>query len=49
MKPKFRALDASILVALLLLLPIVRAEAGEILYEDKFTNLDPSWGTPVNG
>jgi glucose/mannose transport system substrate-binding protein len=46
MKPKFCAMDASILVALLLLLPIVRAEAGEILYEDKFTNLDPSWGTP---
>ena len=46
MKPKFCAIDASILVALLLLLPIIRAEAGEILYEDKFTNLDPGWGTP---
>ena len=46
MKPKFCAIYASILVALLLLLPILRVAAGEILYEDKFTNLDPSWGVP---
>jgi glucose/mannose transport system substrate-binding protein len=46
MKLEFLSLDALILVALLLLVPIVRAEAGEILYEDKFANLDPSWGTP---
>ena len=24
----------------------VSAVAGEILYEDKFTDLDPSWGSP---
>ena len=46
MKPKFYAIYASILVALLLLLPILSVVAGEILYEDKFTNLDPSWGVP---
>jgi glucose/mannose transport system substrate-binding protein len=46
MKPKFYAIYASILVALLLLVPILSAVAGEILYEDKFTNLDPSWGIP---
>ena len=39
-------MDASFLAALLLLLSILRAETGEILYEDKFTNLDPSWGMP---
>src|ERR1700693_6470567 len=46
MKPKFYAIYASILVALLLLVPILSVVAGEILYEDKFTNLDPSWGLP---
>jgi glucose/mannose transport system substrate-binding protein len=46
MKPKFHTIYASILVALLSLLPILKAVAGEILYEDKFTNLDPSWGVP---
>src|ERR1700738_4207488 len=46
MKPKFYAIYASILVALLLLVPILSVVAGEILYEDKFTNLDPSWGIP---
>ena len=46
MKPKFYAFYASILVALLLLLPILGVVAGEILYEDNFTNLDPSWGIP---
>src|ERR1700733_6999826 len=46
MKPKFCAMYGSFLAALLLLLSILRAETGEILYEDKFTNLDPSWGMP---
>jgi glucose/mannose transport system substrate-binding protein len=45
MKPKFYVIYASILVALLWLLPILSVVAGEILYEDNFTNLDPSWGT----
>jgi glucose/mannose transport system substrate-binding protein len=45
MKPKFYAIYASILIALLWLLPIPSIVAGEILYEDNFTNLDPSWGT----
>src|ERR1700677_132206 len=46
MKPKLFTIYAFILVAPLLLLPILRAVAGEILYEDKFTELDPSWGVP---
>ena len=46
MKPKLYAIYASTLVAILLLLPILSAVAGEILYEDNFTNLDPSWGMP---
>ena len=46
MKPKLYAIYASIVVALLLLLPILSVNAGEILYEDNFTNLDPSWGIP---
>src|ERR1700675_5044202 len=45
MKPIFNAIHASLLVALLLLSNL-SAVAGEILYEDKFTNLDPSWGVP---
>ncbi len=46
MKHKFYAIYAPILVALLLRLPILSLVAGEILYEDEFTNLDPSWGIP---
>jgi glucose/mannose transport system substrate-binding protein len=45
MKPKFSAIYASILVALLLV-PILSVAAGEILYQDKFASLDPSWGMP---
>jgi glucose/mannose transport system substrate-binding protein len=45
MKPKCYAIATFILFALLLLLPVLSMVAGEILYEDKFTNLDPSWGT----
>jgi hypothetical protein len=46
MKPKAYAFYASTLVALLLLSSMLSTVAGEILYEDNFTNLDPSWGTP---
>src|ERR1700720_4644289 len=46
MKPRLYAIYAAILRTLLLLLPILRVVAGEILYEDNFTNLDPSWGIP---
>jgi glucose/mannose transport system substrate-binding protein len=46
MKPKFYSVYASILVALLWLVPFLSATADEILYQDNFTNLDPSWGLP---
>jgi glucose/mannose transport system substrate-binding protein len=46
MKPRLYAIYVSILGALLLLLPILRVVAGEVLYQDNFTNLDPSWGIP---
>src|SRR5271165_4390229 len=46
MKPKFYVFYAYTLVALLLLPPVLSALADEILYQDNFTNLDPSWGTP---
>jgi glucose/mannose transport system substrate-binding protein len=34
------------IVTVLWLLPVRNAFAGDVLYEDDFTNLDPSWGTP---
>jgi glucose/mannose transport system substrate-binding protein len=46
MKPGSYAFYAAIIVALLLLFPVAGALAGEILYEDSFANLDPSWGPP---
>src|SRR6202048_3989677 len=46
MKSKSYAIYASIFVGLLLVLQIRAVVAGEILFEDNFTNLDPSWGTP---
>ena len=46
MKPKYYAFYASVIVALLVLFPVAGALAGEILYEDNFANLDPSWGPP---
>jgi glucose/mannose transport system substrate-binding protein len=46
MKRKHYPFYAFTFVALLLLLPIRSAFAGDILYEDNFTSLDPSWGTP---
>jgi hypothetical protein len=47
MMPKYRAFYASALVALLLLPSILCPLAGEILYGDNFTNLDPSWAAPL--
>jgi glucose/mannose transport system substrate-binding protein len=46
MKSKSHAIYASIFVGLLLVLQIRAVVAGEILFEDNFTNLDPSWGIP---
>ena len=46
MKPRFYTFLVSSLVALLLLPPMPNVFAGDILYEDHFTNLDASWGTP---
>ncbi|HEY6840400.1 MAG TPA: hypothetical protein VI114_04230, partial [Chthoniobacterales bacterium] len=46
MKPKHYAIYAALLFALLWRFPIFCAVAGGILYEDSFTNLDPSWGLP---
>src|ERR1700722_10247883 len=46
MKPRFYTFWISAIVAVLLLHPVLSAFAGDILYEDDFTNLDPSWGTP---
>ena len=46
MKPKFYTFLASSLVALMLFLPVPCVGGGDILYEDHFTSLDPSWGTP---
>ncbi len=44
MKPKFYTFSVSALITLLLLSVFPSALVGEILYEDKFINLDPSWG-----
>jgi len=46
MKPKFYTFSACALIALLLTPVFQSALAGEVLYEDNFVNLDPSWGTP---
>lgn len=46
MKPRFYVSYLSAIVALFLLPPMLSALAGEILYQDSFANLDPSWGTP---
>src|SRR5262249_3921790 len=46
MKPKFYTLCVSTLIAVLLLPQVLGVLAGETLYEDNFTNLDPSWGMP---
>ena len=44
MKPKFYTFYICALIALLLLSVVPSAPAGEVLYEDNFINLDPSWG-----
>src|SRR6266404_5721729 len=46
MKARFYTLCICALAALLSLAPIPEIFGGEVLYEDNFTNLDPSWGTP---
>ena len=46
MKIKFHPFCISAVLAVLWLLPVLNALAGDILYEDDFKNLDPSWGTP---
>src|SRR5258708_3441629 len=46
MKPKFCTFSVFELVASLLLSLVQGVVAGEVLYEDNFTNLGPSWGVP---
>jgi glucose/mannose transport system substrate-binding protein len=46
MKPRIFTFCISTIVAMFLLHPVLSALGGDILYEDDFTNLDPSWGTP---
>src|ERR1700722_8961346 len=46
MKPRSYPFWIAAIVAVLLLHPLSHAFGGDILYEDDFTNLDPSWGTP---
>jgi glucose/mannose transport system substrate-binding protein len=46
MKPRSYPFWISAIVAVLFLHPVSHALGGDILYEDDFTNLDPSWGTP---
>src|SRR6516164_3887359 len=46
MKAKFYTLFISAITALLASAPTARVSGGEVLYEDNFANLDPSWGTP---
>jgi len=46
MKTKFYTFYVSTLIAVMLLTNALSVAADEVLYEDNFTNLDPSWGTP---
>ena len=46
MKPRFYPFWIIAIVAVLFLHPVGSVFGGDILYEDDFTNLDPSWGTP---
>jgi hypothetical protein len=46
MRPKVHTVCISVFLALLICASIRCALAGDVLYEDDFTNLDPSWGTP---
>src|SRR5215469_14104804 len=45
MKPRCSILSIFAISALFLLAPVRAVLGGDILYEDNFTNLDPSWGT----
>jgi glucose/mannose transport system substrate-binding protein len=46
MKARFWTLCVCALATLLSLAPFGEVSGAEVLYEDNFTNLDPSWGTP---
>ncbi len=46
MKLKFYTFYICALIVLLLMPVFEGALAGEVLYQDNFANLDPSWGTP---
>src|SRR3984893_19205087 len=46
MKPRSYAFCISALLALFSMSPVIDVFGGDVLYEDNFTNLDPSWGTP---
>jgi glucose/mannose transport system substrate-binding protein len=46
MKPRIYTFCICAITAFLFWQPLRNAFAGDILYEDDFTNLDPSWGTP---
>jgi glucose/mannose transport system substrate-binding protein len=45
MKPRCSIFSISAISALFLLAPVRAVLGGDVLYEDNFTNLDPSWGT----
>jgi len=47
MKAKFRTLWVCALTALFSFAPFGEVSAAEVLYEDNFTNLDPSWARQV--
>src|SRR6202051_1051933 len=46
MRPNLYTFYISAVITLLSLAPIRNVRGGDVLYEDNFTNLDPSWGTP---
>jgi glucose/mannose transport system substrate-binding protein len=46
MKPRIYPFCIFAIIAVLFLHPALSALGGDVLYEDDFTNLDPSWGTP---
>src|ERR1700756_3490065 len=45
MKPRFLISCIAVIIAVFVWAPVRAAYGGDILYEDDFTNLDPSWGT----
>jgi glucose/mannose transport system substrate-binding protein len=46
MKPRLLTFCIFAAITLVSLTPIRNLRGGDVLYEDNFTNLDPSWGTP---